>query len=124
MEQDLLLIHGSNYPSLFCPELLPLDITKVALVFVPTESTTPELYLGMPNKLLAPFTHADFANPAPDFVAALPLETASYHLMATELPPQSMVPSTKATLDALKILSQVAAGGWTTSSFGPPQFKL
>lgn len=53
---ELLLVHGSNKPSSFCPKLLPLDVTKVDLVLVPSTSLVPDLFCHGPNKNVVPFS--------------------------------------------------------------------
>ena len=81
-EQDLLLVHGSNDPSSFRPELLPLDVAKVALVLVKSTVLIPDLFRLGPNKNCIPFTHADIAPISPGFAAALPSQTESFLLLA------------------------------------------
>ena len=81
-DEEYLLVHGSNDPSTFRPELLPLDIAKVALVLVPTSVSIPELFRQGPNKHITPFCHADVLPFAPGFAAALPSQTEQYLLMA------------------------------------------
>jgi hypothetical protein len=69
--EEYLLVHGSNNPSTFRPELLPLNVAKVALVLVPATASIPELFKG-PNKHVTPFCYADIVSFAPGFAAALP----------------------------------------------------
>ena len=81
-DEEYLLVHGSNDPSTFRPELLPLDVAKVALVLVPTTVSIPELFRHGPNKLITPFCHADVVPFSPGFAAALPSQTEQYLLLA------------------------------------------
>ena len=81
-KQDLLLVHGSNDPSSFRPELLPLDVAKVALVLIKSTDSVPDLFRLGPNKNCIPFTHADVAPVSPGLAAVLPSQTESFLLLA------------------------------------------
>jgi hypothetical protein len=81
-EQELLLVHGLNDPVWFRPELLSLNVTKIALVLVKSETSVPNLFHQGPNKNVSPFTHADIAEASPGFAAVLPSKLDSYLLLA------------------------------------------
>ena len=81
-KQELLRVHGSNDPSTFRPELLPLDVMKVALVLVKADTIVQDLFRLGPNKNVLPFKHADIATSSPGFVAVIPSQTESYLLLA------------------------------------------
>ena len=43
-DEEYLLVHGSNDPTTFRPELLPLDVAKSALILVPSNVSIPDLF--------------------------------------------------------------------------------
>jgi hypothetical protein len=81
-DKEYLLVQWSNDPSTFRPELLPLDVAKVALVLVPSNVLVLDLFSRGPNKNVIPFCHTDAVTFAPGFAAALPSQTDSYLLLA------------------------------------------
>ena len=95
-EQELLLVHGSNDPSSFCPELLPLDVTKVALMLVKADTSVPDLFCLGSNKNVLPFTHMDISSVSPGFTAIL-------------LPKRSFPPSCPARLHTYPLWSRLNA---------------
>jgi hypothetical protein len=83
MDQDVLLVHGSNDPSTFRPELIPMDVVKWALVLIPSDVIVPSLFCdNTVNKGIMSFTYADILPLSQGLANHLPSKTASYLLLA------------------------------------------
>jgi hypothetical protein len=82
-DQDILLVHRSNDPVTFHPELIPMDVVKWALVIVPSDATIPGPFWNHSvNKGVMPFAYADILPLLPGLANLLPSKMESYHLLA------------------------------------------
>ena len=83
-DRDFLLVQCSNDPSLFCPELLPMEeVVSMAIVLLPVlPADIPAIFQSKANKNIEAFQRSHVEESCPALASLIPDHSITYSLVA------------------------------------------